>query len=72
MGTTGFLNCCAARWHGVVRRCFADAVAEGARDGAAVLTAVKRLAAEDLDRVTSQGEVTFYGRLLATACPPSA
>jgi hypothetical protein len=49
----------------VVQQCFADAVADGATDAAAALTAVQRLAAEDLDRATSHGEVTFYGSLLA-------
>jgi hypothetical protein len=65
MTTTAFLECCAPRWRGVVQQCFADALAEGATDAAAVLQAVQRLAADDLDRATSPGEVTFYGSLLA-------
>jgi hypothetical protein len=63
--TTGFLDCCAPRWHGLVRRYFADAVAEGATGAAAVLTAVQQVVAADLDLAASHGEVALYEGMMA-------
>jgi hypothetical protein len=63
--TTGFLESCVPRWQGLVRRFFVDAIDEGAIDAVAVLAAVQRVVAADLDLVTGYGESALYEGLLA-------
>jgi hypothetical protein len=62
---TAFLEACVPRWQLVVRQAFVDAVEAGAADPVAVVSAVRRLAAEDLERASSYGDVSFYESLLA-------